>query len=343
MNINSTIFLAVHRIGKKKGIFDIQSAHYKRALTFVDDLRQKREYEKPISYEAVYHLMESIPQSEDEHRVAWEIGRSMRTFDLGMLGYYLYSCSHMFFAYQKLVQHQFIISDTINVNLETRNKEVIWSLSTPFSYNLGNKRALRIMSIIDIVYRHNIVCNLLHKNFKPKQIEMLFPMQSKEGKGYLEAKLGCPIVVSPSGLSSITYWLDEINGYIPSYNPVLYHKLEPILIDTINQHSESIGNYSEIVKRLIMSNIGYFDFSFELVSMKLNMSPRNLQRQLKKENNSYIKLLEECRKSMVKVYIRRGLKNKEIASKLGYMETNSFIRAFKNWFGMSISAYRKEM
>lgn len=332
----------MHRVGKEKGMFDTQSIHYKRAYSFISELSKKKEYEKPISYEAVYHLLESIPKNIEEHVIGWEIGRSMRTFDLGMLGYYLYSCGHIFFAYQKLIQHQFIISDTINVNLENRGKETHWTLSTPFSYNLGNKRSLRIMSIFDIVYRHNIVCNLIHKKFSPKSVELIFPLETKEGKDYMETKLGCPVNHSPIGLSTIIYRVEEVNRYIPSSNPLLYHKLEPIIIDTINQHSESLGNYSEIVRRLIMSNIGYFDFSFELVSMKLNMSPRNLQRQLKKEKTSYIKLLEECRKNMVKVYIKRGLKNKEIANKLGYMETNSFIRAFKSWFGMSISAYRKK-
>lgn len=342
MNINSNIFLAIHRVGKEKGMFDTQSVHYKRAFSYISELRKKKEYEKPISYEAVYELLESIPKHEEEHVVGWEIGRSMRTFDMGMLGYYLYSCSHMFFVHQKLIQHQFIISDTINFNLEFKGNEVIWTLTTPYSYNLGNQRIFRIFSIIDIVYRHNIVCNLVHKKFSPKAVEMIYTLEAKDSREYLEAKLGCPINFSPAGLSTITYHLEDVNKYVPSYNPILYHKLEPIIIDTINQHNESMGNYSEIVKRLIMSNIGYFDFSFELVSMKLNMSPRNLQRQLKKEGTSYIKLLEECRKSMVKVYIQRGLKNKEIASKLGYMETNSFIRAFKNWFGKSISAYRKD-
>ncbi|MDY2960387.1 MAG: helix-turn-helix transcriptional regulator [Hornefia sp.] len=75
---------------------------------------------------------------------------------------------------------------------------------------------------------------------------------------------------------------------------------------------------------------------------KLGMSKRTLQRHLSEENTSFQKQLNATREMLAKHYIKTtDMSIDDMAFLLGYLEVNSFLRAFNVWTGMSISEYRK--
>jgi AraC-like DNA-binding protein len=73
-----------------------------------------------------------------------------------------------------------------------------------------------------------------------------------------------------------------------------------------------------------------------LISAKLGMSQRAVQRLLEKEGTNFRKLSEEIRRSAAERYLRStNLPMKEIAFLLGFSELSTFSRAVKAWFGVS--------
>lgn len=76
----------------------------------------------------------------------------------------------------------------------------------------------------------------------------------------------------------------------------------------------------------------------------LHVSSRTLIRKLKKEGVSYQGLLEEKQKALaVNLLDETSVTIEAIALNLGYEHASNFRRAFKRWFGMTPSQYRKAL
>ena len=77
------------------------------------------------------------------------------------------------------------------------------------------------------------------------------------------------------------------------------------------------------------------------VAMELNMSQRSLQRRLSEEGATFQQLLEDARRELAHHYlVHSSLELSETAYLLGYENSNSFLRAFHNWEGISPGKWR---
>lgn len=77
------------------------------------------------------------------------------------------------------------------------------------------------------------------------------------------------------------------------------------------------------------------------VARRLGLTERTLRRRLKAEGTSFSDLLRSARMEACRLYIRSGRHSMaEIAQLLGYSEQSAFARAFRGWFGTSVSEFR---
>lgn len=71
------------------------------------------------------------------------------------------------------------------------------------------------------------------------------------------------------------------------------------------------------------------------------MSKRTFCRHLEAEQTSYKLLLAEVREELAKNYLlTTAMTTDEIAQLLGFKETSSFCKAFKQWTGITTTYYR---
>lgn len=72
-------------------------------------------------------------------------------------------------------------------------------------------------------------------------------------------------------------------------------------------------------------------------------APVHCQRQLEKEGTSFRAIRDNLRFQLAKEYLSTDDLNMDaIAFLLGYLEVNSFVRAFTGWAGESPSSFRKK-
>ncbi len=96
---------------------------------------------------------------------------------------------------------------------------------------------------------------------------------------------------------------------------------------------------SEKISYFLYRDIG---FSVEEIAGKLNISVRTLQRLLKKEGTGFRHLKEEIRKALSMKYLRdANLCIQEVSTLLAYSERSAFEKAFKSWYGVNPSEYKK--
>ena len=91
----------------------------------------------------------------------------------------------------------------------------------------------------------------------------------------------------------------------------------------------------------LLNNLIYGDLDQEKVASSLAMSPRLLQRKLKKEGVVYSKMFDECRKKIaIKLIYSKQHPMSEVAFMLGFSDQGNFSRAFKRWTGSNPYQYR---
>ncbi len=77
------------------------------------------------------------------------------------------------------------------------------------------------------------------------------------------------------------------------------------------------------------------------VAAQLGISGTTLRRRLRQDHTSYQYLLDRARQYRCEQLLRETwLPGKCVADELGYLEVNSFYRAFRRWTGANYSAYR---
>ncbi|SCK22312.1 AraC family transcriptional regulator [Vogesella sp. LIG4] len=123
-------------------------------------------------------------------------------------------------------------------------------------------------------------------------------------------------------------------------NEAMWAVFEPALRKRLAELDAS-ASMSERVKALLLENLPAGEYGIEAVAKQLAVSRRTLQRQLSEESTSFSHILNGTRQQLAQHYLGRTvIPQGEIAFLLGFQDTNSFIRAFKEWAGMTPGSYR---
>ena len=189
------------------------------------------------------------------------------------------------------------------------------------------------------------MCRLLRGDaFKPD--EVLFFHQPSVSNVPLEAYLRCGVRYKTNSISHANTLLKiRINRYdveaeLPTGNSALVQASELLTLDYLNTlKMSSVSNrvMAKLVELLPGAKVSEKD-----LANKLNMSPRSLQRRLLEEGTSYKALLSQMRQDMAKLHLKNShLSLSDVAYLLGFSEQASFSRAFRRWYDMAPTDYRK--
>jgi len=100
---------------------------------------------------------------------------------------------------------------------------------------------------------------------------------------------------------------------------------------------------SERVKAVLLEGLPAGQSTVDDVAKNLAISKRSLQRQLSEESTTFKDILNATRQKLAVHYLQKpGIAQGEIAFLLGFQDVNSFIRAFKDWQGVTPGAFRHE-
>lgn len=118
-----------------------------------------------------------------------------------------------------------------------------------------------------------------------------------------------------------------------SFEPDLQHRLHQL---------EATAPLSERVRGCLMECLPSGEATADTIASRLGMSRRTLSRQLAAEGQSYRGLVRGVRRRLANHYLRNTtVSYGEIAFLLGYDETSSFFRAFRDWEGTTPEVVRR--
>ena len=122
--------------------------------------------------------------------------------------------------------------------------------------------------------------------------------------------------------------------------------------DNVSEFAKNFGFYTLLwpklsgiepqIRQIIGSDLAKGVPSFDQIADALNMSTQTLSRRLQDEDSSYQSIKDDIRRDAAIAFLNAGeLSIKEIAYHLGFKESSSFSKAFKQWVGITPTLYRK--
>jgi len=148
----------------------------------------------------------------------------------------------------------------------------------------------------------------------------------------------CPVDFNAEK-NSFNLPLDVADKRLISANPQLALINDQIILETLAKLEKD--NIIAQVKTEILKQLPSGKVTEASVAKSTNIGQRSLQRKLQKENTTFHTLFNDIRKELAQKYLHNSHMNlMDVAFNLGFSEYSSFSRAFKNWTGMTPSAFR---
>ena len=154
-----------------------------------------------------------------------------------------------------------------------------------------------------------------------------------------KAYLGCDLGTAEH--IQIDFSAQDANRPFLTENMAMWTAFEPSLKQRLSE-LDAQASMRERVRAVLLETLPAGITSIDAVAQRLAVSKRSLQRQLSEESVGFQEVLSEVRQALAQHYLRRtDISAGEISWLLGFQESNSFIRAFRNWTGTTPAAYRQ--
>jgi AraC-like DNA-binding protein len=150
-----------------------------------------------------------------------------------------------------------------------------------------------------------------------------------------QQNLGCPVHFN-SPRSGIRVKGPPLSTVLPGYDKELnevYRRHCREVLRLIRSDDPFVAR----VQSLLMNSPGGLP-DLPAAARRLGVSARTLRRNLAAEGSSFQELVNRYRMEACIDYLRSGLAAKEIATLLGFVDTNSLRRAFKSWTGETLGS-----
>jgi AraC-like DNA-binding protein len=151
---------------------------------------------------------------------------------------------------------------------------------------------------------------------------------------HVPMKFGCEV------LAVVCDWNLSQSGN-PYWDPALAQASESLALESI-EHLNG-RNIIGRVKKLVLDLLPEGKPDRARIAALLNVSPRNLQRQLEKNGVTYSDVIQQTRYELACRYLQdRHMTLVAIAFNLGFQDQSNFSKAFKSWHGKTPGQFRKQ-
>jgi AraC-like DNA-binding protein len=156
-----------------------------------------------------------------------------------------------------------------------------------------------------------------------------------------ETYFGVP--VTDAALATSVLSTEDIERPFLTENHRMWSFFEPTLRQRLADLDSTAG-MAERVRSTLLETLPAGEVSIQVISRKLAVSARTLQRRLQDEGTSFQRILDTLRASLAHHYLRNTeMSSAEISFLLGFEDSNSFARAFQSWTGKTPQTARSEI
>ena len=255
-----------------------------------------------------------------------------------VLGYITMNCSSLREVLAKISIYEQIVGDMGVSTTDIENGSVVQRWDCQFNDPVSRRHEIETVLASWYTYAKNFL--QIDLSLEAVWIEHCAPDDPGLLVKYQEF-FNCPVLFNQT-CSALLIPEQQLDVVIPQADKKLLQTLQSHAVEIlaeIDRHQPM----AERVKNLLAMTLKEQPPSSVLIAEKLGVSSRTLQRKLDEEGTHFKNLLMEVRLEMAKHYIQNtSLSLERIACLLGYAETRSFYRSFKQWTGHTARSYRQQ-
>ena len=285
-----------------------------------------------LTIEEYYRFMNSLDNliSDEKIPILLATSDSIESFSPPIFAAYCSQNGHT--CIKRLAQYKVLIGALKYEITENSNSIAVELKSVENDLELPE-----MLTGIELVFLINLIRKATKENIIPLNVKSKYSFKNKEYENFIG------IEIEKANKNEIIFLKEDLEKPFISRNDSMWEFFEPELNRRLNTMTEN-DTMKDRVKSAIIELLPTGECSIENVANKLGFSKRTLQRKLNEENTTFQKILEESRKQLTKYYIeKKQMSSEDISYLLGYQDLTSFLRAFNNWYGMSITDYKKNI
>lgn len=281
--------------------------------------------------------MQRLWQLAEEHSgdPAFGIAAGMRwnatTFHA--LGYAWLASATLAQAFHRLARYSRLVNDGSEFSLTTHGLQYLFS----GGLKEATQGAVPVAEQAALVAIVKMCRMLLGESFSPAEVQFTFaPTPSTLA---LETNLRAPLRFGSERMGLLIDRQD-MERPLPTSNPELIRCNEQIVLKHLSQLDQQ--QLALQVRQRIVEGLPSGRVKEEDIASALHLSTRTLQRRLLEEGVNFGELLQNTRRELAQNYIEDSQLNvNEIAYLLGFSDQANFTRAFRRWFGVTPSGWRR--
>ncbi|MFT5899180.1 MAG: AraC-like DNA-binding protein [Glaciecola sp.] len=278
-------------------------------------------------------LLDQIYQLTPLTALGLRIGAMAKPEDFGLVGNLLTSCSTLKQALIRYGRYQTLVLTDLAAKIEIQGKTYShqWMLR-----GVDNRLLYEFGLIIFITLYQSLI------NRKIAPVSVALPIKVPNDINIYQAILGCPVEFnSPTLRVNIPTYLMLLN--ISTSDPSLlkiFDQQARFLLTETKYQNETFAPFLLKLREQILVAMKDGDTRASTVCVKMGFSLRSFYRKLSNNDHNYRSILADSRCRLAKRYLVDGqFTSLEIAFLLGYSEQSAFIRAFKEWMGITPGEY----
>ena len=281
---------------------------------------------------AAFVEAETITGNEN---IGLELAKYHNPLDLNALGITFLSSGSLIDGCQRLLRYETVVNSNLSFSIVESHDRIDLLSEVPDV----PQNAARIIEDS----RTSILVNLcrmgLHESLDPMEVAFTYPEPKNTGEHF--GIFRCPLAFSQP-VSKVTFSIADARRPFTATNRELALNSDQILEGMINELKES--DIISQVKRAIIDELPSGTPSQDEIAKQVFVSSRTLQRRLADENTNLRTLVFEVRRELAEKYIAdKSMPLAEISYMLGFSDTSSFSRAFKQWTGHPPVTFRSNL
>lgn len=284
-------------------------------------------------------LIKTLIECANDNLMGLHSGLYVQPGSYSVLGYITMSCASIGDAIERIPPYERLVGDMGVTRIEKTAKTI--TLNWRCAYN----DALVRRHMIDNVLASwtNFARWLADQDTSPDMIllERPAPESLAEIKEY-EDFFRCPIHFSQAK-SAVVLARSLLSIPLRQPDQLLLKTLESHASQQMSELESKLGSFSLRVMQAVRKQLNLGQTSKELVADELGVSLRTLQRKLLAEGTHYQSLADEVRLDIARQLLGESkLALQDIAYNLGFADSRSFHRRFKQWTGQTPGEFRKQ-
>lgn len=277
-------------------------------------------------------LLDAAFRTSGDATLGLRIGSVVKPELLGVVGLAAISAPTLGHAIARCAHYKRLFS-ALQVRIEEHTDGSVVRITHP---QANQHSSARWQIDVELAFLTRFGTQMANPMVTPTRIDIQHPPGKISPEMYTEL-LGCPVQTGQS-CDAIWYTSDALEtpllGASQEAHNLLVRSAEQQL-ETLDQ--DVVARVRSAIRELLPEGVA----TVRLVSKRLAMSERSLQRALSSEGTTFTSLLDEMRHIQAEHYLRDGrLSVIDVSYLVGFSHLNSFYRAFRRWTGVSPEAYK---